>query len=638
MIIGNNSNSANTDYSSRGVYAGSLRMNGAYNNNSSGIGMASGQVVSGEVISKDGNQITLKISGDQTISAKLDSNADIDVGQILSFEVGKSGNNQTILRPLYANLATNTAVNAAISQAGLPLNSKTIEFTTQMMQEGMSINRNALQSMARNVFAYPGASPADIVSMVKIGIPLSQTNVTQFENYTNFEHQINSDSSKIADGLTQILQNAFDGSVSADSSSPISVANDIFNLIDFDSLDTIAVSSGEEILNASEADVIIANETQIVDNSDATTSDTIEGQSNNVPVNPNISLDAAGQAAFINELNDIISLAGSENKIEAPIDAREVLETVRDLINNNYVEDEESTRNNENTKAPDLTQNIEQEDALESSSLVSKNAIHNTQAVQKQVLDVVNNTKMEDVDVKAQNYVMEDEQQNSKQSINDKLNSLIKSNDFGKILKDAIKAQFQLKPSDIASEGKVEELYDRILKQTAKINDFLQNNGYQGSEAAKAAANLGDNVNFMNQLNEFVNYVQLPLKMAGEDAHGELYVYTKKKNLQNNDGNFSALLHLDMEHLGPMDVHVAMKNYTNVNTHFYLKSDELLDFINSHIDELSARLTKLGYNTTCQVTQKDTVSKEHPITDEFTKEDNDTMAQAVSKLCFDVRA
>ena len=42
----------------------------------------------------------------------------------------------------------------------------------------------------------------------------------------------------------------------------------------------------------------------------------------------------------------------------------------------------------------------------------------------------------------------------------------------------------------------------------------------------------------------------------------------------NKDGNVSALLHLDMENLGPMDVYVAMQN-NRVNTHFYMQDDDM---------------------------------------------------------------
>ena len=127
--------------------------------------------------------------------------------------------------------------------------------------------------------------------------------------------------------------------------------------------------------------------------------------------------------------------------------------------------------------------------------------------------------------------------------------------------------------------------------------------------------------------------------MAGEDANGELYVYTNKKSLANKDGNFSALLHLDMEHLGPMDVYVTMRDYTKVNTNFYLESEEMLDFISAHIDELTRRLTEKGYNTSTKVTQKEPGKQVTPITDEFTKEEASTAAPVtVARMRFDVRA
>ena len=54
------------------------------------------------------------------------------------------------------------------------------------------------------------------------------------------------------------------------------------------------------------------------------------------------------------------------------------------------------------------------------------------------------------------------------------------------------------------------------------------------------------------QINQTYAYIQLPLHLRqGEHKTGELFVYTNKKNLAGRDGRVSALLHLDMEHLGP---------------------------------------------------------------------------------------
>jgi hypothetical protein len=127
--------------------------------------------------------------------------------------------------------------------------------------------------------------------------------------------------------------------------------------------------------------------------------------------------------------------------------------------------------------------------------------------------------------------------------------------------------------------------------------------------------------------------------MAGEDANGELFVYTNKKSLSDRSGNYSALLHLDMEHLGPMDVYVQMRDYTKVSTNFYLQSEELLDFIGAHIDELTERLTAKGYDTSTRVTKKDKDTPITPIADEFTKDEpRPETPTVVSKIRFDVRA
>ena len=57
----------------------------------------------------------------------------------------------------------------------------------------------------------------------------------------------------------------------------------------------------------------------------------------------------------------------------------------------------------------------------------------------------------------------------------------------------------------------------------------------------------------------------------------------------------SALLHLDMEHLGPLDVYVTMQN-KNVNTNFTVQDDSILTLIEKHIELLHDRLAKRGYD------------------------------------------
>jgi flagellar hook-length control protein FliK len=105
----------------------------------------------------------------------------------------------------------------------------------------------------------------------------------------------------------------------------------------------------------------------------------------------------------------------------------------------------------------------------------------------------------------------------------------------------------------------------------------------------------------MNQLNQMFQYVQLPLQMTGQNVHGDLYVYRNKNKRMSEDGSVSAMLHLDMENLGPVDVYVKMLD-KKVSTHFYVADDSVLDLINDNIHILNERLEKRGYSM--QVTMK----------------------------------
>jgi len=171
--------------------------------------------------------------------------------------------------------------------------------------------------------------------------------------------------------------------------------------------------------------------------------------------------------------------------------------------------------------------------------------------------------------------------------------------------------QFTLTPEEVAEPGKVEELYDKLGKQLQELAQTMEGIGQSSHGAYKAVTNMNQNLDFMQQINQMYAYVQLPLRLKNSEAHGDLYVYSNKKHLASPDGEITALLHLDMEHLGPVDVHVSMKQ-NDVKTKFYLADDELLDFLIGHIDILTERLQKRGYSCECtlQIREQGTGSNE----------------------------
>lgn len=184
------------------------------------------------------------------------------------------------------------------------------------------------------------------------------------------------------------------------------------------------------------------------------------------------------------------------------------------------------------------------------------------------------------------------------------LQRLLGDKGFQAMLKEELMKQWLLKPEQVAQGKEVEKLYERMREQTARMTEALEHVGKADSALGRSVQNLQNNVEFMNQLNHVFTYVQLPLKMTGNNAHGDLYIYTNKKSLAAKDGNVSAVLHLDMEHLGMVDVYVTMKN-NKVGTNFTLEDDAALDLVAEHIDILEKRLADRGYELNAKMSRKE---------------------------------
>lgn len=212
---------------------------------------------------------------------------------------------------------------------------------------------------------------------------------------------------------------------------------------------------------------------------------------------------------------------------------------------------------------------------------------------------------------------------------------LLESREFGDLLKAEVGRQWLIEPKDVADPHKVEQLYERIREQSARLNEVLQAAGKADVPVARSVQTLQSNVDFMNQLNQMFTYVQLPLKMAGNNAHGDLYVYTNKKNLAAKDGNVTALLHLDMEHLGAMDIYVAMQN-NKVSTNFTLQDESALDLVEQHIGLLNDRLMKRGYDLKAQFQMKEKEEDNTGIMETILNQGKNI--SVLSRTSFDMRA
>ena len=213
------------------------------------------------------------------------------------------------------------------------------------------------------------------------------------------------------------------------------------------------------------------------------------------------------------------------------------------------------------------------------------------------------------------------------------LNQLFSSKDMRMFLRDVIEGQMYLAPEDVADADRVKKLYDRLESKTQNLQNLLNSVGLNETPLAQTIADVHGNVEFMNQLNENFTYVQIPLKMSGQNASGQLYVYTNKRDLSDPDRDLTAFLHLDLDHLGATDISVRLHR-KEVDTKFYMDSDESYDLVKKHMSELEERLKLKGFHCKIYVENE---GKKVNFVEDFLKKDAPATGQ-LHRYSFDVRA
>lgn len=213
------------------------------------------------------------------------------------------------------------------------------------------------------------------------------------------------------------------------------------------------------------------------------------------------------------------------------------------------------------------------------------------------------------------------------------LEQLFSGKEYQKLLKEAIGKQWFIQPEQVGKENTVKELYEKLQDQMGRLEEFAKQNHLEHTGFKQAVSTVRNNIEFMNQINHIYNFVQIPLKMQMQNVNSQLYVYSNKKNLRDPEGELSAFLHLDMDHLGSTDVSVKMKG-TQVNTQFYMEDDESYGLILSHAEELAKKLEQKGYQCEIQV-QND--KKKVDFVEDFLKQDLPSTGR-LRRYSFDMRA
>lgn len=560
--------------------------------------LQTGNVFEGTVTDISDGQVLLTLANGEKISARLEGQIQLRLNQAMFFEVKSNTQTQIAIKPYLNGDSSNPTLLKALMQAGMGVTADNLEMVRTMMEEQLPIDKNSLNQMMRQLAMFPKAEPSVIAQMNKLGIPVTETNVQQFSNYK-------ADTAAIMKELENVLEQL-----------PKSIAGEG---------DTAGQMTAK---NMQLMDILFGGET--IEQSQDTGAKAQELLAKTADGSVVIKNGTEQQAADIaKELQQILSTA--EDGMQQTSAAGEGIQQA-DAAREG-AQQADAAKQAEGRQIPAATQGSLGEILGKEGAASLEQQLKALETDGKQVLFDKNgnlNTGMSAEEfLKNLNQLFKENEFPQKEA----LFKLFSGKEYQTIFKKAVENQWYLEPQETGSKETVEKLYNRLQTQMNRMDEFIKQAGSGTEGLQKAVADVRGNIEFMNQINQIYNFVQLPLKMNGQNVNSELYVYTNKKNPRDMDGELSAFLHLDMDHLGSTDISVKMKG-TAVKTNFYMADDASYELILAHAEELAERLENKGYQ--CQIEVK-SEEKDMDFVEDFLKHDMPS-AGKVYRYSFDVRA
>lgn len=559
--------------------------------------MTVGNVFEGTVNDIKNGTVTLGLANGQAVQARIAAGVQLAVGQAMFFQVKSNDGTTVEIRPYTNGNLNNPTLLKALDAAGIPAEPRMIDMVNSMMEEQMSIGRESLMDMARSISAYPDADIKSLVLMHKLDIPMSEEFIRQFENYKSDQAAITSQFDDVLESIGKLYQNE-----NLSETEALELGSRIYQVLKQDgSLDASAiVKEGAQKGSWSPVELqegaILEGTSELaateITGTELAEAETIEETLDGVAVNSGEEAASEENAAQV-----------SEEKTSS--DAQGVQYYARGSVGALFTEGQ----------MKDFSNLLKEFPQLAGSKLFTAEGNLNGNLSTGAFLKELHQALDEIMGLTGGSA-----------------KKLFSGKEYQKVLEYEVKQQWTLKPEEIKGDA-VKHLYEKMENQMQKMQELVQESGQSNTSLAKAVSNLQGNIEFMNQINNAYHYVQIPLRMSNQNAHGDLFVYTNKSGVDRPDGELSAFLHLDMDNLGATDVSVRMKD-RKVHTNFYLEDEKSYDLIEEHMAELMQRLQEKGYSCTVQVENQ---FRKKNLVEDFMQQEHPS-AGILHRYSFDMRA
>lgn len=567
-----------------------------YRSGNSTLHLREGQTLRGVVSDIHGNEITLSMEDGSSFTGKLPDANQYSIGQKAAFLITSLDDNTIYMKATTGAylLDMEDTVAQALEEAGLPRSTRNLDVVRSLLANQQSISRENIMASIKLCAQYPDADVNSVITMRRLGMPMTETSVKQFENYQNQTHQLLYKMDSLGDSIAQMLQ-------SIGSQIP-RFAKEAGN-----QLLTLALEGNptpeEQILTAQMADA--ASESLLPETDD-------EG-------NPLAAETASEEAA-------------EDSQSASNLETASPLARMRQLFS--AITDGNAAARSAMSEAG-MTEDFRTPFIHEQTGFILSPEERTSFSEQLKEFPLSEEVKagLADGSVTAREFLTEIKQAFPHMT-DEQAGALLTSKAFQKIVKGQFLSNWTISPEHLKKEGALEEVYEKMSKQFDALSHFSET--VLGKDVFKqlsnTASDMNDNLNFMKTLNETFQYVQLPLKLQNQNTHGDLYVMTRKEALKKDPRDLKVLLHLDMDHLGTLDIQIAREN-TAVSLKFFVSTEETLHLLNRNMELLNDAINQQGYACTSELSMKE---KDVDIVNDFIAQE--TPVGDMKRYNFDLRA
>jgi len=164
-----------------------------------------------------------------------------------------------------------------------------------------------------------------------------------------------------------------------------------------------------------------------------------------------------------------------------------------------------------------------------------------------------------------------------------------------KEIKESIKKIF-LEPQQIEDSKEVHKQLEDIVKLGEKLEHYLLNKDNFDPEIKDALSNLKNNIEFIRDINQHNNFVQIPVIINGDTATAKLYVFKEgKRGKVINPEDATVVVALDLKSLGHLESMIKVTGKA-VNVTFRVENKIIGTIIDNNSPALKSALKEKGYS------------------------------------------